>query len=77
MSGYKEELHDSNVSTYVFRKEDKARKMMEKIARGMYEDSDTIQEADGRYFEIYENCIYLKRIVMMKLAIGLNGTYPN
>lgn len=58
LSGYKEDLHDSDIKTYVFGEKDKARKRMKEIAKEMYEDSEIIQEADDRYFEIYKNNIY-------------------
>lgn len=57
-SGYKEELHDSNINTYVFNNYDKAKNYMIKIAEELYNNSDIIQEADDKYFEIYEDCIY-------------------
>lgn len=57
-SGYKEELHDSNINTKVFSDYDKAKEMMKEIAKDLYENSDIIQEADDKYFEEYKDCIY-------------------
>lgn len=57
-SRYKEELHDSNINTKVFNNYDKAKEIMEKIAKELYENSEIIQEAEDKYFEEYTDCIY-------------------
>lgn len=57
-SGYKEELSDRDIETFVFRDYDDARANMLSLAEQIYEKDDIIQEANDKYFEVYQNSVY-------------------